>query len=94
MSIEARLKTIMQSWQMPIAPDCEHYLMQLIDQAGSNLRNRGLYSDQKKLLEVERNFEKLLVEMTWQAGVLGLHELREPTFHNALSSLCPIFPFC
>jgi hypothetical protein len=94
MPIEKRLKTIMRSWQMPITPDCERHLIQLIDQAGSNLKNRGLYSDQHRLREVEINFEKLLVEMTRQAGAMGLQELHESTFLNALSRLCPIFPFC
>lgn len=94
MSIEMRLEAIMQSWGMPIEPGCLQHLSQLINEAGQRLKESGLISDSSKLLETENNFQKILDEMTNQAGILGLNELHEITFVNALSRLCPIFPFC
>ena len=92
--LELRLTAIMQSWQLPIDPGCRQHLEQLIQQAAQRVRGEGLASDPARLLEAETNFRRLLTEMTRQAGVLGLQELHEPTFFNALSRLCPIWPFC
>ena len=93
-SVEEHLRVIMQSWQLPIDPGCEQHLEQLIRQAARRVQNEGFASDPNKLLEAETNFRRLLTEMTRQAGALGFHELHEPTYFNALSSLCPIWPFC
>jgi len=93
-TIEARLRAIMQSWQLPIASDCEQHLSQLIHNAALRVEADGLASDPSKLWEVETNFRKLMTEMTRQAGALGFDELHEPTYFNALAELCPIWPFC
>jgi hypothetical protein len=93
-SLEARLRAIMQSWQPPIAADCEQHLSQLIHEAALRVEAEGFASDPEKLWEAETNFRKLLTEMTRQAGVLGFNELHEPTFFNSLAGLCPIWPFC
>ena len=83
-----------QSWQLPIDPGCEQHLAQLIQQAAQRLQDEGFADDSSKLWEAETNFRRLLTEMTRQAGALGFRELHEPTFFEALSSLCPIWPFC
>jgi len=92
--LEARLTVVMQNWQLPINPGCEQHLVQLIQQAAQRVQADGFASDPGKLLEAETNFRRLLTEMTRQAGMLGFTELHEPTFFKALSSLCPIWPFC
>ena len=92
--LEDRLRAAMQSWQLTIDPGCKQHLEQLIQKAVQRVQLEGFSSDPTKLWEAETNFRRLLTEMTRQAGILGFHELHEPTFFNALSSLCPIWPFC
>ena len=92
--LKARLTAIMKSWPIPIAPGCEDGLRQLIDQAVINMQAAGLYSNVQKLNEAESNFQKLLAEMTLEAGKQGFNELHEPTLSAALTSVCPLFPFC
>ena len=92
--LEDHLMDIMQSWQLPIEPSCERHLTQLIQQAAQRIQDEGLEENSGKLLEAETNFLRLLTEMTRQASLLGFHELHESTFYKALSSLCPIWPFC
>lgn len=92
--LEGRLMAVMRSWQLPIDPGCEQHLAQLIQQAAQRVQNDGFADDPGKLREAETNFRRLLTEMTRQAGALGFRELHEPTFFKALSSLCPIWPFC
>ena len=92
--LKGRLMSVMQTWQLPIDPGCRQHLVQLIDQAAQRIEAEGFDSDPGKLWEAETNFRRLLTEMTRQAGALGLQELHEPTFFKALSSLCPIWPFC
>lgn len=93
-AVEDRLRAIMHSWLLPIDPGCERHLSQLIIQAAHQVAAEGHAANPRKLWEAENNFRKLLTEMTREAGVLGLNELHEPTFFNALSRLCPIWPFC
>ena len=93
-AVEVRLRAIMQSWLLPIEPGCEQHLSQLIQQAAAQVEKEGFASDPIKLSEVETNFRIILTEMTRQAGALGFDQLHEPTFYNALSRLCPIWPFC
>ena len=92
--IEMRLKAVVRSWQMPIAPGCQHNLLQLIDQASQRFKDAGFASNPNKLQEAETNFQKVLTEMTWEAGRLGFNELHEPALSNVLSRICPLFPFC
>ena len=92
--LEESLMDIMQTWQLPIEPGCKQHLSQLIQQAAQRIQDEGYAEDPAKLWEAETNFRRLLTEMTRQAGALGFHELHEPTFFKALSSLCPIWPFC
>lgn len=92
--LEGRLRAVMKSWQLPIDPGCEQHLEQLIQQAAQRVQIEGVAFDPGKLWEAETNFRRLLTEMTRQAGILGFHELHEPTYFNALSGLCPIWPFC
>lgn len=92
--VEAHLRAIMQSWPLPIEPGCEQHLTELIRQAAQRVEVDGFASNPVKLREAQTNFQKLLSEMTWEAGAIGLHELHEDTFFNALSRLCPIWPFC
>ena len=93
-AVEERLRTIMHSWLMPIEPGCEKHLAHLIHQAAQRVEAEGFAANPGKLWEAENNFRRLLTEMTWEAGVLGLHELHESTLLNSLRRLCPIFPFC
>jgi len=93
-AVEARLRAIMQAWMLPIEPGCEQHLTQLIRDAALRVEADGFASDPTKLWEIETNFRKLLTEMTRQAGILGFNELHEPTFFNAMSRLCPLWPFC
>ncbi len=92
--LEGRLIAVMQSWQLPIAPGCEQNLTQLIHQAAQRMQAEGFADDPGKLWEAETNFRRLLTEMTRQAGALAFNELHEATLSNALSSLCPVWPFC
>ena len=92
--IKARLTAIMMAWPFPINPGCQQELQQLIDQAVVKIQTAGFSSNTQKLNEAERNFEKLLAEMTWEAGRQGLTELHEPTVSAALLRICPLFPFC
>jgi hypothetical protein len=93
-AVEERLRAIMHSWQMPIEPGCEQHLTQMISQAAQRVEAEGFAANPAKLWEAETNFRKFLTEMTREAGVLGFRELHEPTFFNAKTRLCPIWPFC
>jgi len=84
----------MKSWAFPISPGCQQGLEQLIDQAVVKVHTAGFSSNTQKLNEAQRNFEKLLIEMTWEAGQQGFKELHEPTLLAALARICPLFPFC
>ncbi|MEK6289498.1 MAG: hypothetical protein AABO57_27605 [Acidobacteriota bacterium] len=92
--LKARLTGIMKSWGIPINPGCQQALQQLIDQAVVKFQTAGFSSNSQKLNEAERNFEKLLIEMTWEAGQQGFKELHETTLSAALARVCPLFPFC
>ena len=92
--LKTRLTAIMKSWPIPINPGCEHELKNLIDQAAANIQAAGLSSNAQKLNEAESNFQKLLAEMTLEAGKQGFNELHEPTLVAALARVCPLFPFC
>lgn len=92
--LKARLIAIMKSWQIPITPGCEHELRQLIDQAVLKVQAPGLSSNARKLNEAVSVFERLLAEMTLEAGKQGFNELREPTLFAALARICPLFPLC
>ena len=92
--LKARLTAMMKSWPVPIEPGCEYHLSQLIDQAAQNFQAGGFTSDPKKFAEAENNFQKLLAQMTLEAGKLGYNELHEPTFFKVMSRICPLFPFC
>ena len=72
--LKVRLKSMMKSWPIPINPGCEQALQQLIDQAVTKVQGAGFSSNTKKLSEAEWNFERLLIEMTWQAGQQGFKE--------------------
>lgn len=91
---EGRLRAVMEAWMLPIDPGCKQHLAQLIRQAALRIDSEGFASDPTRLWEAETNLRKLLTEMTRQAGALGFNELHEPTFFNALSQLCPLWPFC
>ena len=93
-SVEERLRGIMHAWQMPIDPGCEYHLSQQIVSAAQLVDAQGEAGNQGRIAEAESNFRKLLTEMTWEAGVMGLTELHEPTFFRAKSRLCPLWPFC
>ena len=73
---------------------CQQHIEQLIHDSVQRVQDDGFADDANKLWEVETNFRILLTEMTRQAGILGFTELHEPTFFEALSKLCPIWPFC
>lgn len=92
--LEARLRDILESWALPIAPDCK----QLLEDAVHRGAIRAAVEDREpwaaRETRAEENFRKLLTEMTRQAGVMGFNELHEPTFHAALQKLCPLWPFC
>lgn len=92
--LKTRLTAVMNSWPIPINPGCESGLKQLIDQAVTNMHAAGLDSQAQKLSEAESNFQRLLAEMTLEAGRQGFSELHEPTLAAALSRICPLFPFC
>lgn len=92
--LKSRLEAVMQSCQLPIAPGCKQNLVQLIRNAEKRVWGESFAIDRAKLREAETNFRRLLTEMIRQAGVLGFNELHEQTLNNALSSLCPICPFC
>jgi len=92
--LKTRLTGIMKSWPIPISPGCEHGLKQLIDQAVVKVQAAGLVTNVQKLNEAESNFERLLAEMTLEAGKQGFNELHEPTLSAALIRICPLFPFC
>lgn len=92
--LKTRLTVIMKSWPIPITPGCEQELKQLIDQAVVKVQAAGLATNIQKLDKVESNFEKLLAEMTLEAGKQGFNELHEPTVSAALARICPLFPFC
>jgi len=93
-SLKNKLTVIMNSWQLPISPGCEHALKQLIDQGVNKVQVAGWASNPQKIAEVLTNFDKLLTEMTWEAGKQGFTELHEPTLSAALLRICPLFPFC
>jgi hypothetical protein len=65
-TLKARLTAIMKSWLIPISPGCRQALQQLIDQATSKVQASGFSSNVQKLNEAEQNFEKLLIQMTWE----------------------------
>jgi len=92
--LKERLTAIMKSWPIPINPGCEIGLEQLIDNAVISIQAAGLDSQVQTLNEAETNFQKLLAEMTLEAGRQGFNELHEPTLAAALSRICPLFPFC
>ncbi len=92
MSFEGRLTNIVDHWHLAIDSGCRGHLIQMIQDAAQ--KHSGIPLDEPKMREAETNLEKLLTEMTWQAGVMGFTELHEPTFFAALSKLCPLFPFC
>ena len=92
--IEARLKSVMLTWQLPIEPSCADLLNQVIQRAAERVVAEGFASDHEKIWEAETNLQKLLTEMTKQAGALGFNELRGQTFNNAFRQLCPLWPFC
>lgn len=89
-----QLTAMMKSWPIPIDPNCQQELQRLINQAETKIQVSGLSSNTRKVNEAIRNFEKLLAEMTWEAGQQGFKELHEPTLFAALSRICPLFPFC
>jgi hypothetical protein len=93
-AVESRLRAVMESWHLPIEPDCERHLLQLIHKAALRVEADGFASDPPKLLEAETNFIKLLTEMTRQAGAQSLNALHESILSEALHLLCPIWPFC
>lgn len=93
-ALEARLRAIMHSWQLPIDPAAEETLSELIQQAAQRVEAEGFAADLSKLWEVETNFRRLLTEMTRQAGALGLYQLDASAYVDAMARLCPIWPFC
>jgi hypothetical protein len=83
----------MNSWSIPIDSGCKQALQHLIDQADRTFRATPLQNPAKRRQAV-LNFEKLLSEMTWEAGNQGNHYLGEPNLSAALARICPLFPFC
>lgn len=92
--VEIRLLGIMAAWPLPIEPGCEQHLRQFIHAGAVRAVSEGHKPDSPRIGEAEANLRKFLAEMTRQAGVLGFDELHEPTFFNAKSKLCPVWPFC
>ena len=92
--LDQRLRGVMRSWTLPIDSGCQQHLDSAIQQAMQRVQAEGVASDPAKLLEAETNFRRLLTEMTRQAGQMGLQELHEPTYFQAMASLCPLWPFC
>ena len=92
--VEERLRAVMHSWLLPIAPGCEQQLATLIQTAAKRLESNGDAAIQSKVAESEHNLRHLLTEMTREAGAQGFNELHESTLSSALSRLCPIYPFC
>lgn len=90
MTVQQRLLAIMNRWPVPITPNCRQSLEALIRDASSKVPQ----GDSAQVAKAEANFERLLGEMTLQAGQMGFKELHEPTLGAALFALCPIFPFC
>ena len=93
-NLQQRLTAIMSAWHVPIDPSCKAGLESLFDSVSTYYGPEYFVKQPVKLREAEVNFEKLLTEMTWQAGSLGFNELHEPTLQAALVKLCPLFPFC
>lgn len=93
-TLEDQLIAIVQVSVLPITPGCEQHLIQLIRNGMLRVETENFASDYAKLKEAEDNLHMLLTEMTRQAVALGYNELHESTFFNALSKLCPLFPFC
>ena len=92
--LEARLRAIMESWALPIASDCRQLLADAIHHASIRAEAEDVDPWPDRVALAESSLRKLLTEMTWQAGVMGLNELHEPTLHAAFQRLCPLWPFC
>jgi hypothetical protein len=52
-AVETRLRAVLQTWLLPIAPGCEQYLTQKIQQAAQQIEAEGLADDVTKLWEAE-----------------------------------------
>jgi hypothetical protein len=90
--IEGRFKSIMRESELPITPESEEKLIELIHHA--RVAHEKELSDPIKMSLAESNFRKLLTEMSHQANILGFTELQKETFFNARFKLCPLWPFC
>jgi hypothetical protein len=93
-TVEARLRSTLNAWSLPIEPNCQALLVAAIHEAALRVEREGFAADPQKLWEAENNLRKLLTQMTLEAGALHLHALHEPTFVNARQTLCPLWPFC
>ena len=95
-NLEARFWALAQTQTsgFGFAPDCEAMTRQLISQGMQKLVAQGFAANEYKIHEAEANLSRFINAMTHEALRLGLSKLHEPTFNAAMSSLCPLWPFC
>ncbi len=78
----------------PIASPCEFHLRGFIDAGVNEIDNEGHLSDAVWIDLADANIIAFVTRMVIAAQHQGLSELHEPTFHEAVKYLCPLWPFC
>jgi hypothetical protein len=76
------------------ADNCEAMMRQFIAQGVQKLISEGSAGNEFKVHQAEANLSRFIDAMTYTAVRLHLDQLHEQTFGAAITSLCPLWPFC
>lgn len=77
-----------------IAHDCSVYLLEFIQRGISRMVEEGYENDEARIRKAESNLKRLIDGMVKEAESQRFDMLHEPTFFEAIKSLCPLWPFC
>lgn len=77
-----------------MSPISQELMEDLVEQTTQRLDERGLLEDEQALSQAEQSLGSFVFVMIDAAKRRGYNELREDTFAEARSRICPLWPIC